>query len=156
MIKFLAALQNGGTLYGFGLAEANLNRLEFNNEPIFFDFEYANHPELFGLILYFDEFEEPIEIFENAEAVRQRCIPFVNKEHGVNGDTLRVFPIAKRIMRELRTPLWTFQAQVEVTNPNDIQLFLSGRTEQELEQYFVSKGLVSPQTKRTYKGFGKR
>jgi len=38
---------------------------------------------------------------------------------------------------------------------NDVEVFLSGRTEQELEQYFVSKGLVSPKTKRTYKGFGK-
>jgi len=74
MLKFTAELQNSGTLYGFGLAEANLNRLEFNNEPIFFDFGYAKHPELFGLILYFDEFYEPVEIAENVDAVKQRCI----------------------------------------------------------------------------------
>ncbi|MBN3949421.1 MAG: hypothetical protein HWQ38_24325 [Nostoc sp. NMS7] len=155
MIKFLAELQNGGTLYGFGLAEANLNRLEFNNEPIFFDFEYAKHPELFGLILYFNEFEEPAEIAENIEAVQERSIPFIDEEHGVNGDTLRVFPIAKRIMREMRTPLWSFQTKATITNPNDMQMFFSGRTEHELEQYFLEKGLISPKTKRTYKGFGK-
>ncbi|MHC5779313.1 hypothetical protein [Nostoc sp.] len=156
MIKFLAKLQNGGTLYGFGLAEANLNRLEFNNEPIFFDFEYAQHPGLFGLILYFDEFEEPVQITENAEAVGDRCVPFINEEHGVTGETLRVFPIAKRIMREMRTPLYCFKTEIEITNPNDIGLFFSGRTEHELEKYFQEQGLISPQTKRTSKGFGKR
>jgi hypothetical protein len=155
MIKFTAKLQNGGILYGFGLAEANLNRLEFNDEPIFFDFGYANYPELFGLIFYMSQFEEPAEIAENFDAVKERIVPFVNEKHGVNGDTLRVFPIAKRIMRELRTPLWSFQSRIEITNHNDMQMFFSGRTEQELEDYFQSKGLIRQQTKRTYKGFGR-
>jgi hypothetical protein len=157
VIKFTALLQNGGNLYGFGLSEANLNRLEFNDEPIFFDFGYAGHPELFGLILYFGEFEEPAEIAANADAVNDHCIPFIDEKRGVTAETLRVFPIAKRIMRELRgTPLWSFQAKIHITNPSDMQMFLSGRTEHELEQYFLEKGLISPQTKRTYKGFGKR
>jgi hypothetical protein len=157
MIKFVAALQGSGNLYGFGLSETNLNRLEFNDEPIFFDFGYTGHPELFGLILYFGEFEEPVEIAANADAVNDRCIPFIDEKRGVTGETLRVFPIAKRIMRELRgTPLWSFQAKTQITNPNDMQMFFSGRTEHELEQYFLEKGLISPQTKRTYKGFGKR
>lgn len=157
MIKFTAALQNGGTLYGFGLAEANLNRLEFNDEPIFFDFGYASHPEMFGLILYMGEFREPAEIAANPETVGKRCIPLLDEKHGVTVETLRVFPIAKSIMETLRgIPLWSFQAHIEVTHPNDLQLFFSGRTEQELEQYFQDKGLVTPRTKRTYKGFGRQ
>ncbi len=104
-------LQNGGNLYGFGLSETNLNRLQFNDEPIFFDFGYAGHPKLFGLILYFDEFEKPEQIAANIDAVKERCIPFINQKHGVTGETLRVFPIAKSIMEKLRnTPLWSFDA----------------------------------------------
>ena len=57
MFKFVSHLPEGN-LYGFGLTETNLNRLEFNNEPIFFDFGYAGHPELFGLILYFRQFNK--------------------------------------------------------------------------------------------------
>lgn len=157
MIKFTGGLQNGGTLYGFGLSESNLNRLEFNDEPIFFDFEYAEHPELFGLIFYMGEFKEPADIAANLDAVSQRCIPFLDAKHGVTVETLRVFPISKSIMQTFReTPLWSFQAHIEIINPNDLQLFFSGRTEQELEQYFQNAGLVGSQTKRTYKGFGKR
>ncbi|MDX2215462.1 MAG: hypothetical protein SFY66_19520 [Oculatellaceae cyanobacterium bins.114] len=59
MIKFTAQKEDGGTLYGFGLSEANLNRLQFNDEPIFFDFGYANHPNLFGLIMYCHEYSTP-------------------------------------------------------------------------------------------------
>jgi hypothetical protein len=156
MIKFLANLQNGGTLYGFGLAETNLNRLEFNAEPIFFDFDYANCKQLFGLILYLDEFEEPAEISENIEALEKRCIPFLSKKYNVTFDTLRVFPIAKRIMREMREkPLYSFQTKIKISSPNDIQIFFSGRTEHELEQFFLEKGLINSRTKRTHKRFGK-
>lgn len=157
MIKFTGDLQNGGTLYGFGLSEANLNRLEFNDEPIFFDFGYNGNPELFGLIFYLGEFKEPADIAANPDAVSQRCIPFLNERHGVTVETLRVFPVAKSIMQTFRsTPLWSFQAHIEITNPNDLQLFFSGRTEQELEQYFQNAGLIGSRTKRTYKGFEKR
>ncbi len=157
MLKFTAELQNGGNLYGFGLSETNLNRLEFNDEPIFFDFGYASHPELFGLILYFGEFEKPEQIAANIDAVKHRCIPFINQKYGVTPETLRVFPLAKSIMEKLRnTRLWAFDAQIEITNPSDKQLILAGRTEQELEEFFVQNGFVRPQTKRIYKGFGKR
>lgn len=157
MIKIAAGLQNGGSLYGFGLSEANLNRLEFNNEPIFFDFGYAGIPKLFGLILYFGEFAKPEEIAVNPDAVKERCIPFVNEKRGVTGETLRVFPIAKSIMETFRsTPFWCFQAHIEITNSSDIQLFFSGRTEQELEQWFRDKGLITAQTKQTYEGFGRQ
>ncbi len=60
-------------------------------------------------------------------------------------------------MEKLRnTPLWSFDAQIEITDPNDKQLIFAGRTEQELEEFFVQSGFVKPQTKRIYKGFGKR
>lgn len=156
MLKFFARLQNGGGLYGFGLSEFNLNRLEFNDEPIFFDFGYVGHPNLFGLILYFGNFNDPIEVAANVEAVQEKCMPFIDPNRGVTGETLRVFPICKSIMQALRsTPLWSFEARVEIANPNDMQLFLSGRTEQELEEFFQRQGLISPRTKKTYKGFGK-
>ncbi|PHJ65022.1 hypothetical protein VF04_04360 [Nostoc linckia z7] len=156
MLKFTASLQNGGTLYGFGLAESNLNRLEFNDEPIFFDFDYAGHPELFGLILYFGQFATPEEISANPDAVDNRCMPFIDEKYGVTGETLRVFPIAKSIMETMRnTHLYSFETKCEISNPNDIQLFFSGRTEQELADYFRKTGLVTQET-RQYKGFEKR
>ncbi len=157
MIKFTASLQNGGNLYGFGLTETNLNRLEFNNEPIFFDFGYAGTPKLFGLILYFGEFEAPEQIAANVDVVKEQCIPFFDETRGVTGETLRVFFLAKSVMQKMRnTPLWAFDAQIEITNPNDKQLIFAGRTEQELEEFFVQNGLARPRTKRTYKGFEKR
>jgi hypothetical protein len=157
MLKFTAELQNGGNLYGFGLSEANLNRLQFNDEPIFFDFGYAGHPKLFGLILYFGEFEQPEEIATNIDAVQRRCIPFISQEHGATGKTLRVFPMANSIVQKLRnTPFWAFETQNEITNSSDKQWFLAGRTEREIADFFVQSGFVKPQTKPTYKGFGKR
>jgi hypothetical protein len=66
MFKFVSGLEQGN-LYGFGLTEANLNRLEFNREPIFFDFGYANHPEIFGLILHTPEYKTPEDIAANIE-----------------------------------------------------------------------------------------
>lgn len=157
MLKCLAEIKDGGNLYMFGLPETNMNRLQFKNEPIFFDFGYAGNPKLFGLILYFEEFREIDEIMANPDAVKQRCLPFVSDRHGVNGETLRVFPIAKRIMEELRaTPYCYFQTQIEIAHPNDVQLFFSGRTEQEIEQRFREQGLITDQTKKTYKGVGGR
>ncbi|MFN6572399.1 MAG: hypothetical protein RMY31_035400 [Dendronalium sp. ChiSLP03b] len=131
--------------------------MQFNDEPIFFDFGYAGYPKLFGLILYFGEFETPEQIAANIDAVKQRCIPFINQKYGVTGQTLRVFPLAKNVMDKLRnTPLWAFDTQIEIANPNDKQLIFAGRTEQELEEFFVQSGFAKPQTKRTYKGFRKR
>ena len=157
MLKVVAELQAGGSLYGFGLSETNLNRLEFNNEPIFWNFGYASHPKLFGLILYLGEFAEPEDIAANPDVVRDRCIPFLNEAYGVTTETLRIFPLSSRIMKELRgTPFGCFESYVAIAHPNDVQLFFSGRTEQELEQHFRDKGLITSQTKKSYKGFGKR
>lgn len=142
MLKFIAKLENGDNLYGFGLSESNLNRLQFNDEPIFFDFEYAGHPELFGLFIYFDEFQTPEEAASNLDVVKERCIPFIDESQGISGETLRFFPIVKSVMQKFRdTPFWGFDAKIKITNPNDQQLIFSGRTEQEMRQYL---GLIKP------------
>ncbi|MBD2076364.1 hypothetical protein H6F86_21255 [Phormidium sp. FACHB-592] len=156
MIKFVADLQTEGRLYLFGLSEGNLNRLEFNNEPIFFSFGYVYHPELFGLILYMGEFENPADIAANSDEIELRCLPFFGERHGVTVDSLRVFPIARSVMQQFRsTPFWALQTKAEITNSNDIQMFFSGRTEQEIEQHLRTSGLVNSKTKRTSRGFGK-
>jgi hypothetical protein len=155
MIKFVAKMTEG-SMYGFGLTETNLNRMEFNQEPIFFDFGYTDHPELFGLILYMGECKEPEDIAANPEALEQRLVPFLNVEHGVTLDTLLILPIAESVMQEFRsTPFWGFSAQIEITHPADQQLVFAGRDEKDIEQYLQKTGLVSPRTKRTSKGFGK-
>ncbi|MFN6538111.1 MAG: hypothetical protein RM021_017435 [Nostoc sp. EkiNYC01] len=157
MLKLLAELEGGGNLYLFGLPKTDLDRLQFNNEPIFFDFGYAGFPKLFGLILYFDSFEVPEEIDANIDAVKQSCLPFINEKRGVTGETLLFFPIAKSIMTEFRsTPIWGFEHRLQVSHPNDMQFFFSGKTEEELLDYFRREGLITPQTKQTYKGFEKR
>lgn len=156
MIKFVAELPQG-QMYGFGLTEANLNRLEFNNEPIFFDFGYAGHPKLFGLFSYLGKYQEPIDIAENIDAARENWIPFFDLERGITPETLRVFPIAWSIMEKFRsTPFWGFETQITIANPNDMQLIFSGRTGQEIEQYLQKGGLMGPQTKYSSRGFGKQ
>ncbi|MHC5859565.1 hypothetical protein [Nostoc sp.] len=155
MFKFISKLTHGN-LYGFGLTEANLNRMEFNNEPIFFDFGYAGFPKLFGLILYTPEYKQPEDIAANVEAVKKLCIPFLNLEQGVTPESLHFFPLASKVVNEFRsTPFWGYSTQVEITNPADQQIFFAGRDEQSIEGYFKKSGLISPQTQRTYKGFGK-
>lgn len=157
MIKFTAQSGEGATIYGFGLTEANLNRLEFNKEPIFFDFGYAGHPELFGLISYLDQFEEPEYIAADINAAKESCIPFFDSEHGVTPKTLHFFPIAQSVMQKFRsTPFWGCDTQIQITHPCDAQLIFAGRTEKEIEEYLQSAGFISPQTKRSYKGFEKR
>lgn len=161
MIKFVARLAQGsGNLYGFGLTESNLNRLEFNHEPIFFSFDYAGHPNLFGLIVYTGEFETPLDIAGSlettAEAVVKYCVPFFDEERGVTPETLRFFLIARSVMEQLRsTPFWGFDTEIEITNPADQQLFFAGRDSQDIESYLQKAGLISSRTKRTHKGFGK-
>ncbi len=157
MIKFTASLKPQGTLYGFGLSEANLNRLEFNSEPIFFDFGYCDRPDLFGLILYLEVFKTPEDIANNLETVQLHCLPFINPDRGVTTETLRVFPIARNIMAKFRrSPYWGFETSVEITNPHDKQMFFAGTTEQNIEQYLQNGGFLSVKTKRTFKGFGKK
>lgn len=157
MIKFTAPMQTGGTLYGFGLTEANLNRMQFNNEPIFFDFGYAGHPHLFGLVPFMSELSEPAEVPQRMDVVMRYCTPFLDTDRGVIVRTLRVFPIVQSVMQTFRNkPFWGFETYIEITDPKDMQLFFAGRDEQDIEKYLQDAGLIDKSTKRTYKGFGKR
>ena len=158
MLKFIAAMPAGGRLYGFGLSEGNLNRLQFNQEPIFFDFGYDGKPELFGLILYMERFSTALELAADLAAVRLRCQPFLDSDRGVTPASLRVFPFPQEVMERFRrfrdTPIWGFETKVQITDPKDCQIFFSGRTEQELAEMLREMGLVGKKTKRTHKGFG--
>lgn len=167
MIKFTADIIPLGTLYGFGLTEANLNRLEFNDKPIFFDFGYAGHPDLFGLIAYMGEYNTPEDIAANIDVLR---FAYLNNKQGRNvpgqmlcpgnslitPETMHFFPLAKSIIAKFRsTPFWGFNTQIAITHASDQQVFFAGRTEQEIEQYLQGTGLIDSQTKRTSKGFKK-
>lgn len=99
MIKFVGNLPQGN-MYGFGLTEANLNRMEFNNEFILFDFGYAEHPEIFGLILYLRQFKEPIDISNNIDTVLSYRTSFLDSNRGVTSETLRFFPLAQSVMQK--------------------------------------------------------
>jgi hypothetical protein len=85
------------------------------------------------------------------------AIPFFDAEDGVTPESLRFFPIARSVMQKFRSaPFWGFDVQVKITSPYDKQIFFAGRDEQDMEKYFQTHGLISPDTKRTYKGFGRR
>jgi hypothetical protein len=155
LIKIVLDLDADGVTYLFGLTETNLNRMEFNKEPIFFDFGYANHPELFALVHYFPEYDRPESI--NLEAIAPFSLPFFDSDRGVTPKTLRFFPIARSIMQKFRaTPFWGFETKVAIAHPGDSQLFFAGRDEKAIEKYFQDAGLIAPETKRSTKGFGKR
>lgn len=152
MIKAVAELGSDGWLYLFGLTEGNLNRMEFNREPIFFDFGYAGNPELFGLIHYFPEFDRPEDV--KVEQLERFCQALIDLERGVTFETLRFFPLARSVMEKFRsTPFWGLNAHIEIAKSGDRQIFFAGKDEQAIEEYFVKAGLVTPRTKRTYKGF---
>jgi hypothetical protein len=152
MIKFTGRIDKGGTLYGFGLSEANLNRLVFNREPIFFSFDYAGLPHLFGLILYFD-CPTPEEL--NLEVVQQACLPFLSPEHGVTVNTLRVMALTKSIVDQFRaTPFWQHSTKILIAHPEDVQMIFAGPDEQAIEEYMRDAGFIGPKTKRISKGFG--
>lgn len=153
MIKFLAELDEG-TLYGFALTEANLNRMEFNREPIFFDFGYAGHPELFGLFIYFSQFKTPEDIVANFRVVEAQVTPFLNEERNVTPATLRIFPLAQCVFQQLRDqPFWSLDAEIKIAHPKDKQLIFAGPDEQSIEDHFREAGLITPQTKFMTKGF---
>lgn len=140
----------------FGLTEGNLNRLQFNSEPIFFSFDYVGHPELFGLIVYLDEYATPEEVNADLERVKLHALPFLDDAHGVTPETLRMFPIARSIMQEFRnTPYWAYKTAVPIWHPNDQQMFFAGKTEHDMAAYLEEAGLIGPTTKRTSKGFEK-
>lgn len=153
MIKFTARMDNGGTLYGFGLTETNLNRLVFNKEPIFFSFDYAGYSNLFGLILYFDcSTPEELEI----ETVQNACLPFLSQKHGVTVENLRVMALTKSIVDQFReTPFWQYTTNILIFHPEDVQMIFAGRDEKMIEEYMKKAGLISSKTKRINKGFGR-
>ena len=154
MIKFVAQLEQGN-LYGFGFTDTNLNRLEFNDEPIFFCFDYAGHPELFGLILYMGEFQNPIDLQQNMDALIPLRNFFVNPTKGITTDTLLVFPIVRSVMQKFREkPFWALETHTMVTTPGDKQMFFCGTDDQTMTAYFREAGFITSQTRQTKKGFG--
>lgn len=157
MIKFTAERASGGMLYGFGLTEANLNRMQFNDEPIFFDFGYTGRPDLFGLFLYCSKLKTPKDIAANADEIKTYALPFFNEERGVVPGSLLFFPIARSVMRDLRNkPYWGYDTYIEIADARDMQLIFSGPDEESIRRYFAKAGFISPRTKQAYKGFGRR
>jgi hypothetical protein len=154
MIKTIAHKPDGGMVYMFGFSEANLNRMEFNREPIFFDFGYADRPDLFGLIHFFPGFKSPEDSdFREIEATAKATL---NPDRGVTMETLRFFVLGQKIMGEFRqTPFWGHETHVEIGHPNDSQILFAARTEEDVERYFVQNGLIGPKTARSCKGFGR-
>jgi hypothetical protein len=155
MIKFCLQMESNATLYGFGLTEANLNRIEFNKEPIFFNFDYAGHPNLWGLILFLERYGKAEAIKADLGNVALSCERFLDERRGVTLDTLRVFPFGRDVMDEFRrTNYWAFATTVNVTDAKDQQLFFAGPDENAIEEYMQRAGLLGKKTKRTTKGFG--
>jgi hypothetical protein len=144
VIKFTTKLDQGGHLYRFGLSETDLNRLEFNKEPIFFDFGYAGYPHLFGVILYMSEYEEPENVLPSMEQIKARCLPLFEAEQGVTLETLRVFLIARSILSRCRSTFFHgFSVAIEISHPQDKQVFFAGRTDEEIAACLVKEGLLS-------------
>lgn len=143
MIKLFSKLPEGeGHFYGFGFTETNLNRLEYNNEPIFFDFSYAGRPDLFGLIMYLPEYETPEDMAADIENVALRAVPFLKAEYGVTIETLRFFVIPRTVFSRLRKlDFWGYNLNLNITNPNDIQILFAGTDELAIERYFSGNGL---------------
>lgn len=138
MIKFLAPLTQGH-LYGFGLVEAELNRLEYEREPIIFDFGFAKKPKIIGLIEYLPQFTTPEDIAANIDAVQKYCL----RLRGRMNKNLRFFPISQGIMQTLRNkPYWGFECQVEIASPGDRQLLFAGKDEEEIKKYFEQGNFV--------------
>ena len=153
MLKFVIRGKDRDT-YGFGLSEANMNRLQFNHEPIFFDYAFAGTPNVYGLILCMYDFPEPEDIIACPEAVNHLAIPYLN--HRVTFDNLRVFPVCRSVTDKLKEdPTYCFAVDCPILKPGDRQVFFAGRTEEEMEQYFSDIGLITAKTKKYKpKGFG--
>lgn len=159
MIKFVSRMEEG-VLYGFGLTEANLNRLEFNGEPIIFSFDYADLPDIYGIFFFAPYARTPEEIAANPDLVTTYC-ESVLKENSIPAIAVRAFPIATSIMAKFReTPYFGFPMNLPISNPQDQQLIFAGPDERAIERYLrESAGLTIVktihQTKRQGgKGFG--
>lgn len=155
MIRFVTQLAQG-RLYGFGLSEVSLNRLEFNNELIVFSFHYAGLPQLFGVILYMEMFKEPADIFQNPAIVASCCLPLLDPERGITLDSLRAFPMAQSVMKKLREkPGYGLESHIEISKPGDKQVFLAGRDEEDIKKHIVDGGYIPTHYKNVGKGFWK-
>lgn len=147
MIKLLGKKEKGN-VFLFGLSEGNLNRLEFNQEPIFFDFGYAKAPHLYGLIIHNKEYQTPKDIGKDPSFLIESVQRYYDKSKGVTPDTLHIFPIVKIVLEKLRsTPFWAEQANCPILTPFDSQMFFSGRTEEEIKEYFLEHKLINNSTK---------
>ena len=155
MIKFVSSMPEGD-LYGFALTEGNLNRLEFNQEVIFFDFGYAGHPTLFGMIAYLPHYPTALDMLADIDSITGMALDVASDiSEVVTPATLRFFPFAHEVMQRFRsTPFWAFDTSISIAKPGDRQMFFSGRTEQDIEEYFARHGFIGPETKRMAQGFG--
>lgn len=155
MFKFTGEMEQG-TLYGFGLSEVNLNRLEFNREPILFDFGYAGVPNVFGLIIYLD-FSTPEEAAASMDVVRTAVVPYLNPSAGITVESLRLFPIVRSVMKQFReVPFWGFDTATPIGDPADKQLFFAARDERDIKEYLMANGVVPKPPKPPFRGFGKQ
>ncbi|HEY9764610.1 MAG TPA: hypothetical protein V6D07_18935 [Trichocoleus sp.] len=156
MIKFYAPM-NKGELFGFGLSETNLNRMEFNGEDVFFSFDFAGHPDVYGLVIFVEEYNDAEEMAQNIDAIKERyCLNYLeDKELGLTSENLRIFCFTKNVMEKFRsTPYWGFETNIPIKSNNDMQIFFSGPDEKSIEKYLVSAGLTTVKPKRSPKGFG--
>jgi hypothetical protein len=157
MIALLGDGIDGGRVFTFGFTDVDLNRIEFNKEPILIDFGFAGCPDLFGFIHYFPEFAEAEEI--DLAIVAQSTKAILSTNPNVTIDRLYVFPFARNAMEKFRnTPFFGFPTQVPITHPKDQQFFFAGSTEQAIESHLAQHGLIAPNTPRTKqgRGFGSR
>jgi hypothetical protein len=155
MIKITAKKGDTGSAYLFGLSEVNLNRLEFNQEPILFSFDYAGFPQTFGLVVYLPEMTESNWEGLDMEALERKCVQYMSTEAGITPDTLRIFVLSRPVMQRLRTePFWGYETHINIGDPKDVQLFFAGRTEAEIEAYFIEHGFIAPRKDSSPKGFG--
>lgn len=147
MIRF-AANTVTGRLYGFGLTEANLNRLQFNREFIFIDFATMDTPGYFGLIVHQDV-ESPHQV--DLDLLQPFVAMVLDEKRGVTVDSLRAFVLDSGTIAKLRK-CQPFTTNVEISKPDDIQMFFWGRTEDEIKLALAD--FIGPSTRKTRKGFG--
>lgn len=155
MIKITIPNRHGGTVFIFGLTEVNLNRLQFNNEPILFDFGYIDRPDLYGLIFHVPGVESLSEV--DPEILHQSVAPFLSKT--VTRSNLKVFAVTEGVVARMRqTPFWGFKYTAPITAPQDSQLIFAASDNAAIEQYFQEKGFIGPKTRRVVepRGFGTR
>lgn len=137
-------IQNeSGDIYLFGLSETDLNRMEFNKESILFNFGYVNRPDLYGAVLYLNQFFNWAEAVEDLKAVYYEITNLYDKKQGINAQTLKPFIITRDILRKLRnTPFWTFKTHLKSTKSNDVQMFFAADDEVSMMERFRKEGLI--------------